>query len=368
MHPNIKEYKSMSNITQKVQSLSLRKFTAFEEAAFDFSPGINVLIGANGTGKTHVMKVIYAILKSCKLMNQDPPLYSDMYFPNFYDIFRLNKITEIIRFGHLPGEAAKIDLIYADTKVEVTIDKDKKEIGNVEPVPGIPSLIYLPSQEFLSINEGFIAAYNKRELAYDETYYNLALALNALPLRKDKLAGIWEPLELLKKIITGGNTESKEVLTQKDGRFHFHLPEGELDVSLVAEGYRKIATLYYLLRNGSLTKESILFWDEPEANLNPRLIADMVKVLLMLASAGMQIFVATHDYLFSHELSLSAEYPSGNTADIRFFALHKQDRTAGVSVEYGQILPEIRHNPILEEFAAHYDRESELFYRSGESL
>jgi len=118
------------------------------------------------------------------------------------------------------------------------------------------------------------------------------------------------------------------VLTQKDGRFHFHLPEGDLDVSLVAEGYRKIATLYYLLRNGSLTKESILFWDEPE----------------------------------------SAEYPSGNTADIRFFALHKQDRTAGVSVEYGQILPEIRHNPILEEFAAHYDRESEFFYKSGESL
>lgn len=43
--------------------------------------------------------------------------------------------------------------------------------------------IYL---EFLSKNEGFIAAYDNRELAYDETYYDLSLALNALPLRREK--------------------------------------------------------------------------------------------------------------------------------------------------------------------------------------
>jgi predicted ATPase len=110
------------------------------------------------------------------------------------------------------------------------------------------------------------------------------------------------------------------------------LPEGDLDIHLVADGYRKIGTLLYLLRNGSLTKDSILFWDEPEANLNPKLIVEVAKVLQTLAATGMQIFIATHDYLLSHELSLLAEYQS---VDIKFFSLHKPDRQTGVIVEEG---------------------------------
>jgi len=191
------------------------------------------------------------------------------------------------------------------------------------------------------------------------------LALDALPLREDKIdEEIQEAITLLRKIITDKQDGQKEVLTQQNGEFHFHLPEGDLDVHLVAEGYRKIATLYYLLRNGSLIKESILFWDEPEANLNPKLIVKIAEVLQVLARSGMQIFVATHDYLLSHELSLAAEYPSEKNVGIKFFALRKPDRTSGVSVESGQTLADIEHNPILEEFAAHYDRESSFFHNS----
>jgi predicted ATP-binding protein involved in virulence len=47
----------MSNLSKKVQNLFLEQFTAFESATFEFCPGINVLIGANATGKSHVGKV-----------------------------------------------------------------------------------------------------------------------------------------------------------------------------------------------------------------------------------------------------------------------------------------------------------------------
>ena len=79
----------------------------------------------------------------------------------------------------------------------------------------------------------------------------------------------------LKSIIAGSEWKADEIVTQENGRFYFDLAEGYLDVQLVADGYRKIATLYYLLRNGSLTKDSILFWDEPEANLNPKLVVEV---------------------------------------------------------------------------------------------
>lgn len=360
----------------KVQSLSLENFTTFEKATFDFCPGINVLIGANATGKSHVMKVVYALLKVCESEHKqeqvkifDLPMYGsgvNYLSPSFfYRVFQ-TAINEPIRQGK---KEAFVKLDYQNTDVELGIGQEHNfsPEGQVylkykpDDLPNPPPLIFLPPQEFLSIHEGFIAAYTKRELPYDATYYDLSVALDALPLRKDNLIEVQEIIAFLRKIIAGEQAGENEVVTQENGRFKFFLPEGELDVHLVAEGYRKIATLYYLLRNGSLTKDSILFWDEPEANLNPKLVVEVARVLQMLAKAGMQIFITTHDYLLSHELSLLAEYPSEAGVDIRFFALHKPDRKAGVLVETGETLAEIEHNPILEEFAAHYDRESALF-------
>ena len=40
--------------------LELENFTAFESLDLELSPGINVFVGANGTGKTHILKVCYA--------------------------------------------------------------------------------------------------------------------------------------------------------------------------------------------------------------------------------------------------------------------------------------------------------------------
>ena len=38
----------------------LEHFTAFKKLDLELSPGINVIVGENGTGKTHLMKVCYA--------------------------------------------------------------------------------------------------------------------------------------------------------------------------------------------------------------------------------------------------------------------------------------------------------------------
>ncbi|MEK7257758.1 MAG: AAA family ATPase, partial [Bacteroidota bacterium] len=43
----------------KIKRLELENFTCFGKVGMDFSPGINVFIGENGTGKTHLLKVLY---------------------------------------------------------------------------------------------------------------------------------------------------------------------------------------------------------------------------------------------------------------------------------------------------------------------
>ena len=45
-----------------LQSLRIRNFTVFKGADLTFAPGLNVIVGANGTGKTHLPKLPYAVM------------------------------------------------------------------------------------------------------------------------------------------------------------------------------------------------------------------------------------------------------------------------------------------------------------------
>ncbi len=47
-----------------LERLTLSRFTAFEDATLSFSRGVNVFIGANATGKTHVLKLAYSLLRA----------------------------------------------------------------------------------------------------------------------------------------------------------------------------------------------------------------------------------------------------------------------------------------------------------------
>ena len=46
-----------------ISSLKLADFTCFGDNKFDFCNGINVFIGANATGKTHLLKILSVALK-----------------------------------------------------------------------------------------------------------------------------------------------------------------------------------------------------------------------------------------------------------------------------------------------------------------
>ena len=45
-----------------LKSLRIRHFTVFKEADLKFAKGLNVIVGANGTGKTHLLKLPYAVM------------------------------------------------------------------------------------------------------------------------------------------------------------------------------------------------------------------------------------------------------------------------------------------------------------------
>ena len=360
-----------------VKSISLEQFTNFKnQTTFDFCQGVNVFIGANGAGKTHLLKVIFALLKAEENTKTDRTgtkeerianRLMDCFLPDENQLSRLvsrsqgkqtctirietDKFTETVSFVR---GAAK-------GKNEIEPIGERREHRNAVATKAI----FLPSREIISIFEGFLALYNRRETSFDATYYYLAESLN---ISKPKGANTLE-VKILRKIIDDF-FDKKTQISKEGERFYLKSNQGTMEMTLVSEGMRKIATLLYLIDNAELSANSVLLWDEPEANLNPKLTQLIAELLLVLASQGVQIFVATHDYLLTHHLSHFAEYSDiykkerkmKKMPEFRFFSLQKTETE--LVTETADTISGLQNNLILEEFALFYDLEQQYFNKS----
>lgn len=348
-----------------LDDININDFTVFYDASIHLSHGINVFIGANATGKTHAMKLVYSLSRAWKEFESSEPgaarrptsQFAEMIKTKLAAVFRPHegKLGRLVRRGR-GRRKALIDVTVGGSRVRFSLSN----LGRVDveraDSTAVPASIFLPAREVLSIYPGFLAAYQNRELAFDETYYDLCLALSGSPLRGPRgevASALWRPLgeHLRANVSFEGNTFY--VSSEEDGIIEAHL---------VAEGIRKIASLMHLIANGSLMKNAILFWDEPEANLNPRIVKIVADFLVRLAAEGVQIVIATHDYLLTNELSLQAEYQTDavRNAPIRFFSFYRNEDHS-VGIEHGSTLADLTQNPIMEEFEALYNREQNLF-------
>jgi len=357
----------------RVDRLTLKDFTVFGQADFEFSPGLNVLIGANGTGKSHVLKLLYSITRPMKGKSQTVRDNPDLDVGPHSAFRRL--LGENVRkalegtFRPEPGPPPFISLIrHGARSAEATAygdfgtaaigfggDDATTNFQALTPPKGLA--IFVPASEVLSISPGFVAAYDRKELSFDQTFCDLCMDFSASLLRFVSPPALGELAAKIDGVVGG-----KTVL--RGDKFYVALSKDwSLEAPMLAEGLRKLASITHLIRNGSLIQGGVLYWDEPEANMNPKLIPTVAHALLALAAAGIQVFVATHDYLLTNELSVVAEYgtPEAMAAKPRFFCLSHPRPHDPVQVERGDTLADLGHNPILEEFAAHYDREQALF-------
>lgn len=351
----------------KIKRLELENFTCFGKVAMDFSPGINVFIGENGTGKTHLLKVLYGILLTDKEYKNDETgdFYKD-YDGQFFNklwinwnaLFNPNKLNSLVR---QPFDFFNVKYFFNEHHYSLKFKNEKNSINfsrnlSAEFGFGIKSL-YIPISEMLSWGKGFISLYTNNEIGFDKSYYELALALDK-PLKRGEAITDVNKLKAGIEEAIGATIQRKE-----DGGFYLKFKENnaEFEAPLVATGINKLAQLIYLIMNGSLTKDTILFWDEPEAGLNPKYIKPVAQFLLTLANAGCQIFVATHDYLLPYELSLSKEYEGAVKSKVppmKFFTLMKGDN--GTVVESGETMYDLPYDAIMEGHLQFHEKREQL--------
>lgn len=124
-----------------------------------------------------------------------------------------------------------------------------------------------------------------------------------------------------------------------------------IEAHLAAEGHRKIAMLSYLIKNGTIKPKISLFWDEPEANLNPKLLKALAGILVELSSI-MQITIATHSLFLLREIDIAQR--KNKDIALKFFGLYRGD--SGVSVISGAKISDIGDVAALDASLEQTDR------------
>ena len=181
---------------------------------------------------------------------------------------------------------------------------------------------------------------------FDDTYLDIIAAAKIDISRGVDSTARKKYLETLQKISNGK-------VTVHDDRFYLKPgTQAKLEFNLVAEGLRKIALLWQLIKNGTLEKGSVLFWDEPEANINPKYIPVLAELLIMLESEGVQIFVATHDYFLAKYI----EVKRNEKSNVQYVSLYK-DEDNKVQCEIAKEFELLEHNAIMDTFRQLYREE-----------
>ncbi len=325
--------------------VKLERFTAFKELDLEFSPGINVFVGDNGAGKTHLLKVCYAACDVSKTRTSFADKLIDLFLPSDRVLGRLvyrqkgsfEGVAEVFR------DKTRLKIAFSNhVKRSASAKTTGENLWSSSPI----ETVYIPVKEMLANAPGFLSLYAQRETHFEAVYADI-LQRAYLPLLRGPMGSERERLfTILKKVIEGQ-------VTLRNEEFFLRSKQGNIEFPLLAEGIRKLGLLWILIRNGVLQQGSVLFWDEPETNLNPSRFGVLMEIMLELQRMGVQIFLATHDYVILKELDLRQK--EGD--EVAFHSLYRSEETGDVACRTTDAYLGIDPNAIADTFGKLYDRE-----------
>lgn len=276
-----------------IKFIDILNVLVFDEPGIhlDFCDGVNVLIGENGVGKTSILKMIYAATQWSIEKNNSGKSKS------LLDFFVNNlKNEEVLKHSDHKREESFYRI--SDGVHSFEYNLSQKEVLHGSDWLGLNiQSVFIPTTEMLSHSKGFLAMNQKYTMPFDGTQIDIIVNAS-LPETREIPENMKQILEKISNVIDG-------TVILEDDCFYVVKKDGKrVEFSLEAEGLRKLALLWKLIRNGLLERGSVLLWDEPEANINPELYPLVAEILLELEKNGVQIFVATHSYNFAKYLEI----------------------------------------------------------------
>ena len=119
---------------------------------------------------------------------------------------------------------------------------------------------------------------------------------------------------------------------------NYHKNDGNIyNINITAEGIKKLGIFEVLNNTGNLTKKSILFIDEPENSLHPKMVRELMRFLVDISKEGVQIFMASHNSFVLNQLSniaIKDNYPINVYFFIKEYDYTKIDGAYDLSKEF----------------------------------
>jgi len=367
-----------------LSDLHISEFTVFSDAKFQFSAGLNVIVGDNGTGKSHLLKLAYLFsrawpdlqAKRLRVTKQSAETY---FAERLAGLFRVPQLELLIRRGHKSSAQLRANISGHIPTISIRVADELSSLspGLPEPLPWAVEIrhgtdastaltaefpdsaarnafllrqVFVPSKEMVSLFKGLIGLFDTyRDFPLDETFRDLAVAMSTLE-RREPSPLLVEVTKVIQKQLGGElKLENSDLVFVRDDGARVLSP-------LLAEGHRKLAMLVYLLRNGIVEPGSTLYWDEPETNLNPSGIKLLVQALHSLSGHGVQVILATHSLFLLREVEiLQGNKKSAVTPPPRYFSLGLT-RNKGVEVSQGDDIADINPLVMLDENLQQSDR------------
>lgn len=412
-----------------IKDFRLKNFTLFREETLHLSPNLNVIIGENGCGKSHLLKALYSLVavsaeqgrkaidisfetrmtsinnqlqfiksEEFEKLNFEPPVPEEMMVDGFLEKTRnsfihffekqredllkeievainkptkaflekscaekLNNVLRPEKLGNLAshhvigddGRRAELFISNDDERTDIGISFSPTSQSEVK-VESLPQgwirekPIFFPTRELLTLYPGFVSTYDNHYLEFEETYRDTCLLLGLPALKGERELQAKALLKPIEEAMGG------EVILDSNGRFYLQQGKKRIEMPLVAEGLRKFAMLARLIATGPLLDKGYLFWDEPEANLNPKLIKTLAKVILDLCKQGIQVFIATHSLFLLRELEILQKGDDFASLSTRYFGLNSMEN--GVKVDQGDEIYDLGQIVVLDESLQQSDR------------
>ncbi len=342
--------------------IHLKNFGAFADFTWSDLGRVNVVVGENDTGKSHLLKAMYVLAKSVEALKKSDEKTT-----------WIETIAHKMRWTFQPtlGLGALIRHGAASTNVEGTISGKTWEFAfrhvarSPEAVILAPKIrtsspdinaIFIPPKEILTTFSAIAVTRESLEIfGFDDTYYDLIKLLRIPPTQGEIDPHLSKVLEDLGDLFDG-----KIVKAQSSDEFRFNRGKRSYGMPQTADGIKKIGILATLIENRSLNRNSIVFLDEPETNLHPKAITYLTRMLFEIGRTGAQVFLSTHNYLVLKQLQILAKKYDES---IPFCSIvREKGNVVGQLSDLREGMPD---NPIVDESIRLYREELEVDLAKG---
>ena len=289
-----------------LKSIEISSFGPIDRAECNDLGQINLFIGHNGSGKTFLLKALYAALRTVEIYRRGKEQRSEkeILSDKLYWTFQAPTLGELVKKGD-----SSLSFSMKSSKDEVfSYGFGSSTIKNVATVNNTfeqksDNTIFIPAKEILSLRDVILEAReNFSSFGFDDAYYDLARALR--PTTKGRNVKSFANARKSLETIIGGRIGYDE---KQKAWFFYGENNKKFDLSITSEGIKKISILDALLGNHYLSKGSIVIIDEAEANLHPEMIARFMDIVYELAKGGLQFFISSHSYFVIKKLYVLAQ-------------------------------------------------------------